>query len=145
MHQTYASKHLAIHCRVLRSLVSSSVSSRTMYIRQVAFHSIKWILSNLSMHLTILDLHLRSTDLQYVFPAIHPVTYVLFWWRRCTSVEWKWFFSRHVQFDSGFHMMAINEISCNRPEIIFSFRIILCRVRSLWGWRRESAWFSSKI
>ena len=32
----------------------------------------------------------------------------------------KCFFSRHVQFDSGFHMMAINEISCNRPEIILA-------------------------
>ena len=25
----------------------------------------------------------------------------------------KWFFFRHVQFDSGFHVMAINEVSCN--------------------------------
>ena len=36
----------------------------------------------------------------------------------------KWFFSRHVQFDSEFHVMALNEISCKRPEVIFSFRII---------------------
>ena len=40
--------------------------------------------------------------------------------------------------------MAINEISCNRPEVIFSFRIIPCWVILKWCWTRESAWFSSK-
>ena len=30
--------------------------------------------------------------------------------------NWEWFWSRHVQFDSGFHMMAINEISWDRPN-----------------------------
>ena len=39
MHQTYASTYLAIHCRVLRSFVSSLVSHRTVYIHQVAFRS----------------------------------------------------------------------------------------------------------
>ena len=32
----------------------------------------------------------------------------------------KWFFSRHVQFDSGFHVMATNEISRNRSKIILA-------------------------
>ena len=71
MHQTYASTYLAIHCRVLRSFVSSSVSAQTMYIRQVSFHSIKWILWNPSMHLTILFLHPRSSNHQCVSPTSH--------------------------------------------------------------------------
>ena len=50
---------------------------------------------------------------------------------------------RHVQFGSGLHVMAAHEISRNRPEIIFSFRIIHRWVILMWGWRRESAWFSS--
>ena len=56
-------------------------------------------------------------------------------WRMCCSGNvdelqrnGKWFFSRHVRFDSGFHMMTITEISCDRPEIIFSFRIMSCWV-----------------
>ena len=36
----------------------------------------------------------------------------------------KWFFPRQVQFVSGFHVMAINEISRDRPEAIFIFLII---------------------
>ena len=33
------------------------------------------------------------------------------------TLQWnrKWLFSRHVQFDSVFHMMATNEVSCDRP------------------------------
>ena len=45
-------------------------------------------------------------------------------WCMCISgdvdvLQWnrKWFFSWHVQFDSGFHMMAINEILCDISEI----------------------------
>ena len=82
------------------------------------------------MHLIILFLHPRSRNHQYFLrPHIQ--------WRMCCSgnvdvLQWnrKWFISRRVKFDSWFHMMAINEISCNRPEIKFWFRII--------------AWFSSK-
>ena len=44
----------------------------------------------------------------------------------------------------GFHMMTITEISCNRPEIIFSFRIMSCWVILKRGWRIKSFWFSSK-
>ena len=29
------------------------------------------------MHVTVLDLHPRSSNLQYVFPTIHSVTYVV--------------------------------------------------------------------
>ena len=61
-------------------------------------------------------------------------------------LQWnrKWFFFRHVKFDSGFHVMAIKEISHNRPEIIFSFRIFACWVILKRIWRREFVWFSSK-
>ena len=53
-------------------------------------------------------------------PALHQVLYV------CCSGNVnvlhrnrKWFFFRNAQFDSWFHVMAISEISRNRPEIIF--------------------------
>ena len=60
-------------------------------------------------------------------------------WRMCCSGNVdvlhrnrKWFVSRHIQFYSGFDVMAINEISFYTPEIIFSFRIIQCRVILKW-------------
>ena len=43
------------------------------------------------------------------------------WNRKCL-------FFRQKQFDSGFHLMAINEISRNSPEVIFGFRIIPCHL-----------------
>ena len=49
----------------------------------------------------------------------------------------KWFFRRHIQSDSGFHVMTVNEISWDRPEIIFSFRIILCWVRLFVGMEKR--------
>ena len=115
--------HISGHarCRVLRSFVSSSVSSRTMYTRQVAFHSRQWILWNPSMHLIILFLPPRSSNHQYFLH--HNIK----WYMNVSgnvdvlhSGHRKWFFSRHVQFHSGFHVIATNEISCNRPEVISS-------------------------
>ena len=44
-----------------------------------AFRSIRWILWSLSVHPIILFLHPRSSNHQYVFPAIHQVTYEWFW------------------------------------------------------------------
>ena len=35
------------------------------------------------------------------------------------------FFSRHVQFDSGFHVMTLNEISWDRPKITCGFTMSL--------------------
>ena len=61
----------------------------------------------------------------------------VFQWRK------EWFFSRHVQFDLGFPVMTVNEISWDRPEIIFGFTIIPRRVLK-WSWRRPVR-FSSKI
>ena len=40
----------------------------------------------------------------------------------------KRFFFRHVQFDSWYNVMTINEFFCDRPEVIFSFLIIARRV-----------------
>ena len=57
--------------------------------------------------------------------------------------NWTWFFPRHVQFDSGFNVMTVNNIAWNGPEIIPNFTIIP-RWVSKWGWRR-SVWFSYKI
>ena len=36
----------------------------------------------------------------------------------------KCFSSLHVQFDSGYNVMTINEFSCDRPEVTLSFLII---------------------
>ena len=137
MHRTYP----ATKCLAWRSFAFSLVSSRTMYILQVAFRSIKKILWNLSMHLIIIFLHPRSSNHQFFLQQ-----YIQ--WRMCSSGNVdvlqrnrKWFYSRHVQFDTGFHVMALNEISCNGPEIIFSLRIIACWVILLWTWRGESASF----
>ena len=62
-----ASTYLATHCRVLRLFLPSYVSSSTMYIHQVAFRSIKWILWTLSMHRIILFLHPCSSNHLFVF------------------------------------------------------------------------------
>ena len=141
LHQTCASTNLAIHCRVLSLFVSSSVSHRTMYIRQVAFHSIKYIYRescpcvrqfSFSIHVPVI---FNFSPTKYVYSGNVGVLQ----WNR------KWFFSRWVRLDSGFNVMAINEISCNRPEVILSFRIIPCWVILKKDWRRESVWFSSKI
>ena len=57
----------------------------------------------------------------------------------------KWFCFRHVQFYSGFHVMAISEISRNnRPEVIFCFSTVPRWVILKRGWRREFVWFSSE-
>ena len=90
----FSRRVLICSCRVLRLSVSSSVSTRTMYILQVAFRSTKWILWSLSMHQTILSmhqiilfLHPRSSNHQSIFLTIRSAMYVLFWQRRCTSSE----------------------------------------------------------
>ena len=139
MHQTCVSTFLAIICQAWRSFVFLSVPHRTTYTHPVFFHPISWTLWTLSTYLTILDLHLRSSNLQCVSPALHPVSVSISGNVENFQRNWKWFFSRYVQFDSGFHVMAINEISRNRPETIFGFRVIL-----MWGWRKESVWFSLK-
>ena len=61
------------------------------------------------------------------------------------TVQWngKWFFSWHVQIDTGFHVMTVNEIAWHGPEIIPGFTIMPRWVLK-WGWRR-SVWFFSKI
>ena len=50
--------------------------------------------------------------------------------------------SRHVQFDSGFHAMTLNEVSCDRPEVIFRFLIITRWVFFEMGWRNPFIWIS---
>ena len=100
------------------SFVSSSVSSRTMKIRSL---SIQWILWNLSMHRTILDLHLRLSSHQYASPSIHPVMCENLCKLRALYWNRKWFFFRHVLFDSWFHVMAVFEISWHGPKIIYRF------------------------
>ena len=101
--------------------VSSSISPRTMYIRQVGFRSIKWILWKLPTHLTILDLHGRSNSRRYFLQRYiqgcicSPGHVGFFQWKR------EWFFSRHVQFDSGLHVMTVKKVAWNGPEFTSSF------------------------
>ena len=102
----------------------------TLYIHPVVFHSLQWPLWNLAMHPTILYLHQRSTIFNMI--VHHHIKWCMCCPGNVDVLLWnhQWFFSRHVQFDSGFHVMTVNEISCN------SFRITLCRVILKWGWRR---------
>ena len=89
-----------------------------MYIHPLVFHPISWTLWNLSTYLTILDLHQRSNNRRYFLQNCiqrctrSPGHVDVFQWKR------KWCFSRHVQFDSGFNVMAENEVSWHGPEII---------------------------
>ena len=41
-----------------------------------------------------------------------------------------WLFSRHVLFDSGFHVMTVNKVFWDRPKIILGFTIMPCWVLS---------------
>ena len=45
--------------------------------------------------------------------------------------------SARTVFDSGFRVMAMNEISCNGPEVTFSLRIVACWVILKRVWQRE--------
>ena len=56
----------------------------------------------------------------------------------------KWFFFRHVQFDSGYNVMTIKEFSCGSPEVTFSFLIITGRVFLKLGWSIPFIWLSLK-
>ena len=50
----------------------------------------------------------------------------------------KWRFSRHVQFDSGSHVMTVSKVAWNGPGIISSCTIIP-------RWVSKWVWFSLKI
>ena len=55
----------------------------------------------------------------------------------------KWFFSRPVQFDSGFHVMTENKISWHTPKITLGSTI---KPRWVLKWtRRRPVWFSLTI
>ena len=69
LQQTFVSTSLAIICQAWRSFVISPVYPQTTHIH---LRLIQWILRNLSMHLTILNLHHRSNYLQYFSPTKHP-------------------------------------------------------------------------
>ena len=110
MHQTclHISGHTLSDLEVVCFLVSLS---QTMYIHRAASHSIKWISWNLSMHQTIPGHHIKRR-------VGSSGNVNVFQWNR------EWFFSRHVQFDSGFHMMTVNEISWDRPKITFGLTMM---------------------
>ena len=93
-----------------------------MYIHLVVFHSIQWILWNLSTWQVSISINVpRIVDkfFQHYIPwYICDRGHVdIFQWNR------KWFFSRHVQFDSGSYVMTVKKVPWNRPEIISCFTI----------------------
>ena len=143
-HQTYLSKSQATKCLVWRSFVLLSLpgprkSIRWFFIQHNESCGACPRICQFSISINvpiIVDIFLQ----QYIQRCTWSPGHVdIFQWHK------KWFFSRHVQFDSVFYVMTINEFSWNRPEVIFSFRIIPCWVVLKWGWRRESVWFSLKI
>ena len=81
-----------------------------MYIRHLASDSIKWILWNLSMHLTILF----SIDVPIVDDIFSSITSKDVFLALVTSVYFtgrgKLFFFQHVQFDSGFNVITVNKL-----------------------------------
>ena len=118
MHQTFASTYLTTHCRVLR-VVCFLVSLPLPPPDHVnPWHFISY--NNKSCETC-------PCFWQFSIFIYVPVIFNMFFqqymqWRMCCSgnvdtLHWnrKWFFSRHVQFDSVFHMMATNEVSCDRP------------------------------
>ena len=94
------------------------------------------------MHLTILFLHQPSSNLQ-CFSNISSGEVCCSGNVDVLQRNRKCFFSRHVQFDSRFNVMTINEFSCNRPEVIVSFLIIPRRVVLKLGWRIQFIRISS--
>ena len=111
----HLSKSLATMCLVWRSFVFLSVSPCTMNIHPMIMHSIQWILWNLSTYLTILDLHQRSNNRRYFLH--HFVQRCICSPGRVDVFQWngKSFFSWHVQFDFGFHLITKNKIVWNSP------------------------------
>ena len=143
MHQTYVSTNLAILCPVLRSSVFLLICLRTMYVHPVFFHLFYescntcpciWQFS-ISIYVpTVFNVFLQ----QYIQRCVCISGNVdIFQWNK------KWFFSRHVQFDSRFHVVTVNKVAWDRPKINYGFTIIP-RLVLKWRWRR-SIWFSSKI
>ena len=90
----------------------------------------------------ILFLHPRSSNLQYFLQH-----YVQCRMSRSGNVDVlhrnrKCCFLRHVQFDSWYNVMTINELSCDRPEVNFRFLIIPRRVFLKMGWSIPFVWIS---
>ena len=59
-------------------------------------------------------------------------------------LQWnrEWFYSRRVEFDSGFNVMAVYEVFWHGPEVINRFTGIRKRVVRWW---KRPFWFSKKI
>ena len=124
------------------SFVFLSVSPLTMKIHPGGFHPIRWTLWNLSMYLTTLDLHQRSNN-RRVFLQ-HYIQGCMCRSGNVDVFQWNWelFFSRHVQFDSGFHVMTVNKVVWNGPTIILGLHHTTMSLEV--GWKRP-VWFSLKI
>ena len=88
--------HISGHALSSLEVVCSLVNlSRTMYIHPVVSHSIQWILSNMSMHLTILFLHLLEDYLILILCLGCPeggCSQVLFSSRNfdCSICDWEY-------------------------------------------------------
>ena len=75
------------------------------------------------------------------FPTLRLVRKMLFWVLRRKK---KCFFFRHVQFDSWYNVMTMNDFSCDRPEIVFRFLVITGWVFFKMRWSIPFIWISLK-
>ena len=75
----------------------------------------------------LLDIQIRMSSSGYIN---------VFQWNR------EWFFSRRVKFDSGFNVMAENEISWYGPKVIYRSTGI---GKWVLRWWKRPFWFSKKI
>ena len=110
-------------------LIPRESPPRTMFFRQVAFRSIKWILCSL-VHAS--DISLSSSTFQYssIFsPTIHPVMYVCFWWRRCTSAEKEMILLSACTVGLWVHVMAMKSFVIHQKSFLASAS---SRVESSW-------------
>ena len=136
-------KNIPLNCLALSNF-GFSISTQTMCTHQVAFRSIRWILWSLSMHPIVL---FSPSTFQWSSTCFSIITSrdvsrsgnvdVLRWNKKC-------FFFRHVQIDSWHNVMAINEFSCDHPEVIFRFHIITGWVFFNIGWSAPLIWITLK-
>ena len=136
LHQTYPSTHLATYCLVLRLFVSLNLHSDEVC-PSGGLSSRRTNLVNL-VHASDTSFSPSTFQLLSICCSINTPNWCMSGSGNVDVLQRnkKWFFFRRAQFDSGFNVLAINQMSCNFLKISFSFRIIQCRVILKWCWKR---------
>ena len=134
--------HISGHTLSGLEVVCFLVSLLPDHIHPAVVHSTKWILwkpvheSDTSRSPSTLPLSSILSNITSKDVRVFLVTSIFQWNKER-------FFSRHVHFNSGFHIMTVNEVSWDRPKITLGFTIIPWWVLS-WGWRRPF-WFFEEL